>query len=251
LTAVVVPPPQVEAARDLMRSHDACRRDLMTARHRVSKLLLRYGRVYDGTTTWTRAHRTWLSRQQFSQPATELAFADVVAQVDGLTARKAALALRLGELALDEMWWPRVSRLRAFRGIDTLTAFAIDLELGGDWKRFERAPQLAAWLGLTPSMNQSGESCRQGSITKTGSTLARRMLVESAWHYTREPRIGATLANRQDGQPSLVLQISNRAQQRLYRVHRRMRTRGKPANVAVVACARELSCFLWAAVTAD
>jgi transposase len=251
LTAVVVPPPQVEAARDLMRSHDACRRDLMTARHRVSKLLLRYGRVYDGTTTWTRAHRTWLSRQQFSQPATELAFADVVAQVDGLTARKAALALRLGELALDEMWWPRVSRLRAFRGIDTLTAFAIDLELGGDWKRFERAPQLAAWLGLTPSMNQSGESCRQGSITKTGSTLARRMLVESAWHYTREPRIGATLANRQDGQPSHVLQISNRAQQRLYRVHRRMRTRGKPANVAVVACARELSCFLWAAVTAD
>jgi transposase len=251
LTAVVVSPPEVEAARDLMRSHDACRRDLMTARHRVSKLLLRHGRVYDAITTWTRAHRTWLSRQQFSQPATELAFADVVAQVDALTARKAALARRLGELALDERWWPQVARLRAFRGIDTLTALAIDLELGCDWKRFERAPQLAAWLGLTPSMNQSGESCTQGSITKTGSTLARRMLVESTWHYTREPRIGATLANRQAGQPSHVLQISNRAQQRLYRVHRRMRTRGKPANVAVVACARELSCFLWAAVTAD
>jgi transposase len=223
----------------------------MTARHRLSKLLLRHGRVYDAITTWTRAHRTWLSRQQFSQPATELAFADVVAQVDALTARKAALARRLGELALDERWWPQVARLRAFRGIDTLTALAIDLELGCDWKRFERAPQLAAWLGLTPSMNQSGESCTQGSITKTGSTLARRMLVESTWHYTREPRIGATLANRQAGQPSHVLQISNRAQQRLYRVHRRMRTRGKPANVAVVACARELSCFLWAAVTAD
>lgn len=57
--------------------------------------------------------------------------------------------------------------------------------------------------------------------------------------------------DRQEGQPSHVLQISNRAQQRLYRVHRRMRTRGKPGNVAVVACARELSCFLWAAVTAD
>ncbi len=124
------------------------------------------------------------------------------------------------------------------------------LELGGDWRRFERAPQLAAWLGLTPSLSQSGESSRQGSITKTGSTLARRLLVESAWHYTREPRIGATLKNRQQGQPDHVLQISSRAQHRLYRVHRRMRSRGKPANVCVVACARELSCFLWAAVTA-
>lgn len=251
LTAVVVPPPEVEAARDLMRGHDACRRDLMTARHRVSKLLLRHGRVYDGATTWNRAHRAWLSRQQFTEAATELAFADLVAQVDGLTARKAALAERLSNLALDERWWPQVARLRAFRGIDTLTALALHLELGGDWQRFERAPQLAAWLGLTPSLTQSGESSRQGQITKTGSTFARRLLVESAWHYTRTPRIGATLRNRQEGQPAHVLAISNRAQQRLYRVHQRMRSRGKPGNVIVTACARELSCFLWAAVTAD
>ncbi len=77
------------------------------------------------------------------------------------------------------------------------------------------------------------------------------MLVESAWHYTRQSRIGVTLRNRQEGQPAHVLQISFRAQQRLYRVHERMRSRGKPGNVAVVARARELSCFLWAAMTAD
>jgi len=105
--------------------------------------------------------------------------------------------------------------------------------------------------GLTPSLSQSGESSHSGSITKTGSTLARRLLVEAAWHYSRPPRIGATLANRQQGQPDHVLQIANRAQQRLHRVHRRMRARGKPGNVIVVACARELACFLWAAVTAD
>jgi transposase len=46
LTSVVVPPVEVEAARELMRAHDACRRDLMSARHRVSKMLLRHGRVY-------------------------------------------------------------------------------------------------------------------------------------------------------------------------------------------------------------
>ena len=251
LTAVVVPPAEVEAARELTRAHDALRRDLMTARHRVSKMLLRHGRVYPERSTWTKAHRSWLSRQQFAEPTSELAFADLIAAVDGLSARKAQIAERLSRLALDERWWPTVARLRSFRGVDTLTALSLHLELGGDWQRFGRAPQLAAWLGLVPSLDQSGESSRQGAITKTGSQLARRLLVEAAWHYSREPRIGATLANRQEGQPDHVLQIASRAQQRIHRVQRRMSSRKKPANVTVVACARELACFLWAAATAD
>jgi len=144
-----------------------------------------------------------------------------------------------------------VAQLRSFRGIDTLTALSLHLELGGDWRRFERPTALSSWLGLTPSLNQSGESSRQGAITKTGSMLARRLLVESAWHYSRAPRLGATLANRQQGKPDHILQIANRAQQRLHRVNRRMRARGKPHNVVVVACARQLACFLWAAATAD
>jgi hypothetical protein len=67
----------------------------------------------------------------------------------------------------------------------------------------------------------------------------------------RPPRIGATLQNRQLGQPDHILQISYRAQQRLHRVHQSMRARGKHGNVVVVAAARELACFLWAAATAD
>jgi transposase len=251
LQRIVVPPPEVEAARELTRAHDACRRDLMDARHRVSKMLLRHGRVYPKPTTWTVEHRRWLARQRFDQPPSDLVFADLVAAVDGLTARKAAIALQLSQLATDLTWWPTVARLRAFRGIDTLTAFSLHLELGGDWRRFERASQLAAWLGLAPSLSQSGQSSRQGSITKTGSMLARRLLVESAWHYTREPRLGVTLRNRQQGQPDHILAIANRAQQRLFKVHQSMKARGKPHNVIVVACARQLAGFLWAAATAD
>jgi len=251
LQPIAVPSPAVEAARELVRAHDAIRRDLMTARHRVSEQLLRHGRVYPQPSTWTTRHRTWLSRQQFDEPASELAFADAIAAVDGLTARKTQVAERLSRLASDERWWPTVARLRCFRGIDTLTALALHLELAGGWHRFRRAPALGSWLGLTPSLAQSGEAAHSGSITKTGSTLARRLSVEAAWHYSREPRIGVTLANRQQGQPDHILQIANRAQQRLHRVHARMRARGKPGNVIVVACARELAGFLWAAATAD
>jgi hypothetical protein len=192
-----------------------------------------------------------LSKQQFDEPASNLGFADLLASVDGLTARKHAIALTLSEIATDQRWWPTVARLRAFRGIDTLTALSLHLELGADWRRFETAPALSAWLGLTPSLSQSGESSRQGSITKTGSTLARRLLVESGWHHSRQPRLGATLANPQIGQLDHVLQISNRAQQRLYKFNTTMKARGKPHNVVVVACARQLAGFLWAAATVD
>lgn len=250
LKFVAVPPVEFEAARHLCRAREQVRGDLMRSRHRVSKLLLLHGRVYPETSTWTYRHRQWLSRQRFDQTATELAFLDTLAAVDGLVARKAALDERLSRLAVEGEWWPSVARLRCFRGIDTLTALVLALEIG-DFNRFARPAKLAAWLGLVPTLDQSGETRQQGSITKTGSSYARRLLVEAAWHYLRQPRIGATIANRQQGQPAHVLQIAWRAQHRLHRLHTRLRARGKPANVTTVAVARELACFLWAAATAD
>ncbi len=251
LTAVTVPPAGVEAARELTRLHDACRRDLMTARHRVSKMLLRHGRVYPKPTTWKRDHRNWLGAQRFEEPTSELVYLDLLMRVDTLTARKLQLAEQVVELASDEHWWPIVARLRAFRAIDTLSALSLHLELGGDWTRFERPHRLGAWLGLTPALTQSGESSRSGSITKTGSSLARRLLIEAAWHYGPPPRIGPVLQARQAGQPEQILAISNKAQRRLHHVYRHMKARGKPHGVITVAVARELSCFLWAAATAD
>jgi transposase len=248
LTPVAVPSASFEAARDLARAREQVRADLARLRHRASKLLLRYGRVYDGG-TWTQAHRRWLADQRFEHVPTELAYLDTLAAIDGLLSRRAALDERLSLLATEPELWPTVARLRCFRGIETLSALVLQLEVG-DFGRFRRPGQLAAWLGLVPSLHQSGESETRGAITKTGSGYARRLLVEAAWHYLRAPSLGKTLAERQAGQPDHVLQIAWRAQHRLHRLHRRLRTRGKPANVVTVAVARELACFLWAAAVA-
>ena len=248
LTPVAVPSVTFEAARDLARAREQVRLDLMRCRHRLSKLVLRHGRVWDRT-AWTKAHHEWLAAQRFEQVNTELAFIDNLAACDGLSARREALDERLSGIALDPEFWPIVRRLRAFRGLDTLSALIITLEVA-DFTRFPRAAQLGSWLGLVPSREQSGESDRHGSITKTGSKYARRILVEAAWHYARPPGIGRTLYERQQGLPDHIVQIALRAQRRLYRIHRRMHERKKPGNVITVACARELACFLWAAATA-
>ena len=217
LRAIHVPSEAQEAARDLVRAREALRQDLMRSRHRVSKLLLRQGRVYPAERgTWTVAHRDWLAAQRFAQPALQLAYIDALASVDGLLARRAVLEQQLAQIAAGDEFWPVVARLRAFRGVDTLTALGLLTEIG-DFQRFARPRELSSWLGLVPSISQSGQSISRGAITKTGSTHARRLLVEAAWHYTRPPRVGQTLRNRQDGQPAEVLQIAWRAQQRLYR----------------------------------
>ena len=65
IAAVTVPSVEQEAARDLVRAREDVRGDLMSARHRVSKLLLRQGIVYYGGKAWTGAHDTWLRQQRF------------------------------------------------------------------------------------------------------------------------------------------------------------------------------------------
>ncbi|HEV8100081.1 MAG TPA: transposase [Gaiellaceae bacterium] len=83
--------------------------------------------------------------------------------------RKATLDERLSRLALEGEWWPTVARLRCFHGIDTPTALLLSLEIG-DFARFESPRKLSSWLGLVPTLDQSGESRRQGATTKTGSS---------------------------------------------------------------------------------
>ena len=108
------------------------------------------------------------------------------------------------------------------------------------------------YLGLVPSENSSGQTRRQGAITKTGSRHARRLLVEAAWHYRRPPRKGTTLQRRQEGQPAQALAISWKAQQRLHHIWRRLDSeRGKRKTVVAVAVARQLTGFCSAIVNTD
>jgi transposase len=248
LTPIRIPTVDEEAARDVLRDREQVRADLMRARHRLSKLLLRNGRVWPAEhTAWTLAHRRWLARQRFGDDL-ELVFGDLVAVVDGLVDRRARLDRALDKIAHRDVFWPTVSRLRAFRGIDTISALGVHLEIG-DWTRFNRPKDVGSYLGLVPRLDQSGEGSSSGAITKTGSRYARRLLVEAAWNGVRPPALGITLRRRQEGIDEPIRQISWSCQRRLHHISCRFADRHTPGNKANIARARELACFLWAAAT--
>ena len=194
ITPVRVPKPEEEAARDLVRAREDARSDLMRARHRLSKLLLRHGAVYDAT-AWTRAHDAWLRRQRFQSEPLAIVFDECYGRMLDAKTRRDALDKAIAELAANEPYVDLVERLVCLRGVSTLTAFALTVELG-DWRRF-RPEALGPFLGLTPSENSSGERRRQGGITKTGNSNARRLLIEASWHQRSPCRRSVTLERTQ------------------------------------------------------
>jgi transposase len=250
LHPVRVPTPAEEAMRDLVRAREDVRGDLMRARHRVAKLLLRHDLRFDGN-NWTQRHLDWLGRVELPEPVAQSVLLDGIGSIDALLVRREALESQMSALVEGSPWEQQVAHLRCLRGIDTLSALGLCAEVG-DFERFARPAQLMSYLGLVPSENSSGERRRQGSITKSGSRHARRLLVEAAWHYRRAPRKGRELRRRQEGQSQAVCAISWKAQQRLHRSWVRLDSeRGKRRTLCAVAVARELSGFCWAVATAD
>jgi transposase len=137
ITPVRVPGPEEEAARDLVRAREDARGDLMRARHRLSKLLLRHGAVYDAT-AWTRAHDQWLRRQRFPSGPRSIVFDECYGRMVDAKTRRDALDTAISELAAREPYVDVVERLVCLRGVSTLTAFALTVELG-DWSRSGRS----------------------------------------------------------------------------------------------------------------
>jgi transposase len=246
LTEVLPPTPEDESVRDLVRAREDAKQDQHRCRQRLGKLLLRRGIPYPGKKAWTHAHWAWLKAMRFEHAVDQAVFEDYLLALEQMNERLLGLDEQLKVVAQRERYAQHVGWLRCFRGIDTLTAVSILAELY-DFSRFRTAPQLMAFLGLVPSEYSSGNRSVRGGITGAGNKHVRRLLVEAGWHYRHRPNVSA-LRKRREGQPPAVVAIADRAQQRLNRRFNRMVGRGVPSTKAVVAVARELVGFVWAAM---
>ena len=245
LTRVHPPDEDQEAVRDLCRCREAALGTLGRHRHQLGKLLLRRDiRFEGGKRSWTHKHRQWLHGLHFDNPIDQIMFDDYLLAIEQAEERLWGLEQHLMEIASREPFAEPIGWLCCFRGISTLTAFTIVVELHDFW-RFPSPERLMAFVGLVPSEHSSGDNRRQGSITKTGNSHVRRVVVEAAHHYRHKPGVNKHLRERRQGQPPWVVALADQAQRRLHRRYCRLLARGKPHNVATVAVARELIGFIW------
>jgi transposase len=249
LTAVWVPDAAHEAMRDLVRARDVAGRSLRRARQQLSGFLLRHGRSYGGGKTWTGKHRGWLATLRFEHAAQQIVLEDYIDAVQAAERRRTALTVQIEALLPSWSLAPLVQAEQALRGVALLNAVGVLVEIG-DPSRFINPRQLMAHVGLVPSEASSGATVERGGITKAGSRLARRALIEAAWTYRWPARRTRELLARQETVPQAVRDIAWKAQVRLSGRYRKLVAAGKPTTVAVTAVARELVGFMWAVARA-
>lgn len=244
LEGIHVPTPETEGVRDLLRCREAIKDDLMRVRHRLSKFLLRHGKVW-WRKPWTRGHEGWLNDLEWELETLKQTFEQYRFGMEEAKHRLKVCDEMIQQYAQQEPYRSRVESLRCFRGIDTLTAMAFMTEIE-DFRRFPHARMFMSYLGLGVSEYSTGTTQRRGGITKAGNGHLRRLLVESAWHYRHKPYVNRRIMQVWQGKPSGLTNLALKAMTRLYRRYHRLVSRGKCSKVAVVAVARELAGFIWA-----
>jgi transposase len=249
IVGVTVPSVEQEAARDLVRAREDCRGDLMAARHRVSKLLLRQGIVYYGGAAWTTKHKQWLRTHRFDVHGLQLAYDTAFDAMLACLDRRDRLDDAITAMAADSMFTPVVTRLGCLRGVSTLTAFGLATEIG-DWGRLT-GRSIGAYLGLVPTESSSGGTRSLGGVTKTGNAHARRLLVEAAWHHRPPYRPGQPLRRRWDQASPAARARGQAANRRLHARWVGFDERKKRSVVANAAIARELAGWCWSLAVLD
>ncbi len=250
-SAVYVPDGEDNAVKEYLRMRDDQKLALKKIKQQITAFVLRLGKQYTGSKSlWTENHLKWLRGLDLTLLEKET-LQEYLITYDYLTDKLERLDARIEELARNERYGERVRRLGCFIGIKPHTALSLLVEVG-DFRRFEKAPNFAGFLGLVPGEDSSGGGRNRLAITKAGNSHLRRLLVESSQSYSRGT-IGfksKELKKRQEGNPPEVVAYADRANERLRRRYYRMTLKnGTKRNVAIVAVARELACFIWGMMT--
>ncbi len=244
--AVHIPTADDEQTRDYLRMRNDHQLALKKVKQQINAFCMRLGKHYtSGRSKWIQAHLHWLRTLELPALHREI-LDEYLTTYETTTTRIQAFDQRIEELASGDRYHEPVKQLSCFIGIKTYTALSLLAETG-DFTRFARAEHYASYLGLTPSEKSSGDTTRRGGITRAGNAQMRTLLVEAA-HSIARGHIGhksKALRKRQERNSTPVIAYADRANERLRRKFYRMIRHGKKRNVAIVAIARELACFIW------
>jgi transposase len=243
-----VPSREEEAVRDYIRGRGDMVDDLTRTKQRIQKFLLRHGYRYEKGRYWTGQHLGWMRGLEFEQALERETLEQYLSHLEDLTERIKRMEKRIEEAAQRPEYREQVQKLRAFRGIDYLTALALLCEIG-DFRRFPNAGAFMSYLGLVPSEYSSGGKRNQGRITKAGNTHIRKLLTESSWHYPRPVTVGKRLSERRVGTNELVIARADKAMKKLHDRYYKMIHQRKDACVAITAISRQLAGYIWGVMT--
>jgi len=247
---VHIPTEKDEQTKEYLRMRDDHKLALKKVKQQILAFCLRHNYRYEGNSYWTAAHIKWLKSL-----APEALYKEILDEYlltfTALNDKIERMDKRIEELANQGEYKEKVRKLSCFIGVKTHTALSVIVEVG-DFNRFANAQYFASYLGLVPGEDSSGDGQTRLGITKAGNCHIRLLLTEAAQCYSRG-EIGhksKDLKARQEGNSPRVIAYADKANERLRRRYYKMVLgKSKKANVAKIAIARELACFIWGMMT--
>ena len=248
LTIVHPPTEEQESIRSLIRCRLNLKEDEKNAKLQINSFLLNQD-FHWSKSRWTVQHRTWLSTIKLRDDYSQKVLSEYLGHLDYLSTRVKNLDNLIEEIASAEVYKPSVKRLKAFKGIDTLSAMILIAEIT-NFRRFPNPRSLMAFLGLIPSENSSdGKQKGDSGITKTGNTRCRKQLIESVQHLMKKPNISYKMKKNLEQVDSASANIAIKCMHRLHKRFWALVMKGKSRNKAKTAIAREFVGFIWAMMT--
>lgn len=250
--AVHVPDEDDVEIKEYIRMVSDIKRERKKIKQEILAFILRHGFQFDGSSKWTIKHMDWLRNLEMSVIMRET-LNEYMAVLESLNDKIDRFESRIDDFYQMEKYHGKVSELRCFKGIDTVSAMTIHVETA-DFARFPNAQAFSSYTGLTCGEHSSGDKDNRTSITKQGNTILRKTFVESAQALVKGnvySKKSKRLRARQKGISASVITYADRATERLMRKYNKMKDRGIPHNKAIVAVARELACFVWGMETGN
>jgi transposase len=244
LSIVHLPSEEEEAVRSLIRCRTSFKDTHKRIKFQINSLLLSQGLRWPRS-KWTFAHRKWLKDLQLSSPHLQHVLEEHLGHLQYIETRLDHLDGQIEEIALSEIYAPSVKKLRAFKGIGTLSAMILIAEIT-DFRRFANPRALMAFLGLIPSENSSGDKRVGGAITKAGNRRCRTQLIESVQHYVKSPHISLQMKCDLSQVDAFTANTAIKCLKRLHKRYWALTMKGKIRPVAITAIAREFVGFIWA-----
>jgi transposase len=172
LVCSYVPPRDVRDERECVRLRASLVRIRTQAINKIRSILHKYCIKYKGSLK-TNSRMEFLSTLDL-RPVDKLAIKSYLETLKTLNAEIEAVNLQIANNDRED-----IRLLMSIPGIDYYSAVLISSEIG-DISRFPSNNKLASWVGLVPSMHQSGTSFYNGQITKEGSRRLRWVLIQCA-----------------------------------------------------------------------
>ena len=185
LTFVAIPTEQQEADRQVVRLRDQLTSKRRRIMQQIKSFLLQHSISWPGG-NWS---KILIERLRQLDISSELRFtlAQYLDEYEFFCGKIAETETKLRQIFSSKRHSAAIEIFKSHPGVGDIVAWEYRAELF-NITRFSKPKQISKYTGLCPKVSQSGKTCHQGPITKTGRRQLRAMLVQAAWAwYRRDP----------------------------------------------------------------